>query len=1181
MGQLLQKFITRTFILAALGFLALPAFSQAQTVTSERGFEVIVSAASGGTDQESIRDIDALLKSPQIANVRYVFSPDEQRMLRSVGKTALAASRKFTLPDELDFARLAAHVRSQNWRIRIEPAEIRFLVNQPLPQSPANTKTSSNTGAFHSTPNGASRSSANFEALLWALRNTGQKIAIALDDLTSYFVNGIAGEDIGLARSAPESSDRSRKITIAVLDSGVDFGHPEMADQLYENEPECRALAQHTKCLKDAASATGASSFSISSAKKLCDQQFLGKDFDGNGYPLDCSGWNLTGRSAPGSTVWGDNDARDNIGHGTHIAGILSASNKDGGGVFGVIQNSRILPVKVITASPTEPVRPKEVGGPTLHPTSGPATASTTLPAPNETDLKAERGLGDLVARGILYSLRSGAQIINMSLGWPADVDSNLMTQMIDLARSRGVLIVAAAGNDGTDALIRPCIFEGVICVASHDPDGAISHFSNHGTGVDIAAPGLGILSIFPTSLTSRIFTDRIGYEIKNGTSMAAPYVAGILARLLNAGFSASEAQARLLVGIRSTKPNPRFQRSKSVLVQTGNADLELALKAAPRPFLFPTTKKPILAKWNRLDQSIKFSIELENYWTSASDVTIHPSMISTQAGSQEVSIRQSVLRQGKWMTGEKRKLSMDLDINSKRMDSELLISLQIRGQDAATGKTFQDTRYVSVEVVAMPSAEDKEIEVKSYLGDRNLISLIPKSSLRTIKNLDGQLNQDYLAVYPYGTKTKLILLEEGTKEDGSSFRVEKSREIESPTGSLLVLQRIDLNGDNKSDYVFVWKQNPNASTRYPTFNFRFFDRDLNPLELEFDGKRSAEANFGNMVSVITDKFQWIKSGKRRFPAWISRGTTPDAEKPAYDPWNPSPLDLPNFRFYVWSNQGLRTISNAGKTPVAFFPPSREDLKSGKLKALWVSGTGTDQVYEVSEVFDNAVQSSRLADFGGIRTIRPTMIAPIFDLSSSGLSEKDDIAGAAFFSESYRAAQRVTGFSSRNNVFYDAILNPLSKTDAVATVIAGFIDDQQRDSSLTVSQTIYEMQVHETKRNGATEVVASTSLKKFSFMPGFFFQKLFFPLVGLDSNSQLKIPLIYLAQGLGTGNAMEVTAVKREFGKIVGLSRPARLRLMTPQGCESMGDPLDASGTVPARVAYICEDRVMFVPLIY
>ncbi|MDZ4083202.1 MAG: hypothetical protein U1E10_09720, partial [Bdellovibrionales bacterium] len=84
-----------------------------------------------------------------------------------------------------------------------------------------------------------------------------------------------------------------------------------------------------------------------------------------------------------------------------------------------------------------------------------------------------------------------------------------------------------------------------------------------------------------------------------------------------------------------------------------------------------------------------------------------------------------------------------------------------------------------------------------------------------------------------------------------------------------------------------------------------------------------------------------------------------------------------------------------------------------------------------------------------------------------------------------------------------------------------------------------------------------------------------------DSGSKRRLPMIYLAQGFGTGISMEVTAPRYENGRLTGLVRPAKLRLVAPEFCESMGDPLEASAETPARVAFVCKDRVLFVPLKY
>jgi hypothetical protein len=604
------------------------------------------------------------------------------------------------------------------------------------------------------------------------------------------------------------------------------------------------------------------------------------------------------------------------------------------------------------------------------------------------------------------------------------------------------------------------------------------------------------------------------------------------------------------------------------MIIQTGNADLEKAFSVKAQPLILATTKRPLLVKWDRIQKQVKLQLEMMNHWAEAKSVSL--SLEIDGASAKDASFIQKTISTNSWKTGEKKLFPVELQILNDRLDSELLAKLKIESVDAKSGQTKSETRYVALEIVSVPSSGDREIENRSYSGDSSLIVALGNSLLRTVQSLDDGLSQDYMAIESQGANTRLILL----KEAGNQFRVSSSATIPAPKGTLLVLHRVDLDGDGKSDYALVWKQAPNAGTRYPLFNFHFFDESMKPLSLVFDGKKATEATYGNSISVITDKFQWLKVGSRKVPSWISRGSTPESEKPTFDPWNPKPLDLPNFRLFYWGEAGLKTISLADKTPVAFFPASREEMKSGRLKALWVSGDGTDQIYETSLIYDQKVHDLKQADLGGYRKIRPTMIAPIYDLSSDRRAGAGEVMAAGFFGESFRAAQRITAFSTSNGPIFDSILTPLSKTDAIASVLAGFVSPQTGGSVFT--QTIYELQYHE-----VSDGVVSTSLKKFSFMPGFFFQKLFFPAVGEDTVSSRRLPMIYLAQGFGTGISMEVTAPRYEGGRLTGLVRPAKLRLVAPEFCESMGDPLEASSQAPARVAFVCKDRVLFVPLKY
>jgi thermitase len=171
----------------------------------------------------------------------------------------------------------------------------------------------------------------------------------------------------------------------------------------------------------------------------------------------------------------GDNNPQDEDGHGTHVAGLSAAATNNGLGVVGVGRDASILPVKVF-------------GG---------------------------RG-GIAVADGIVWAADNGAQVINMSLKIG---DFQALRDAVAYAKSRNVLMIAAAGNDGNTAVNLPAGYPDVMAVASSDPDDARSGFSTYGNWVDVAAPGSNLHSTFPGS-----------YGGASGTSMASPVVAGLAA---------------------------------------------------------------------------------------------------------------------------------------------------------------------------------------------------------------------------------------------------------------------------------------------------------------------------------------------------------------------------------------------------------------------------------------------------------------------------------------------------------------------------------------------------------------------------------------------------------------------------------------------------------------------------
>lgn len=177
----------------------------------------------------------------------------------------------------------------------------------------------------------------------------------------------------------------------------------------------------------------------------------------------------------------------DKYGHGTHVAGIAAAITNNGKGVAGVGFNSNLMNVKVLG----------DTGS----------------------------GYYSWVASGIIWAADNEAKVINLSLGGSSPSDT--LKNAVDYAWGKGAVLVAAAGNNNSDAPLYPAYYENCITVAATDQDDARAYFSNYGDWVDIAAPGVSIFSTMPNH------RNRIGvlnYGSLSGTSMSTPHVAGVAA---------------------------------------------------------------------------------------------------------------------------------------------------------------------------------------------------------------------------------------------------------------------------------------------------------------------------------------------------------------------------------------------------------------------------------------------------------------------------------------------------------------------------------------------------------------------------------------------------------------------------------------------------------------------------
>jgi len=380
---------------------------------------------------------------------------------------------------------------------------------------------------------------------------------------------GQAFEDLwGLHRiRAPEAwaLSRGEGVVVAVVDTGLDYEHPDVGDNVWVNPGE-----------------------DLNGNGVVDESDWNGIDDDANGFIDDLRGFDFANSvDADGDGFYdgpddvSDPDPFDDLGHGTHVSGIISAVGNNGLGVIGVAYRAKLMPLKGFSADGT--------------------------------------GNDALLWRAVLYAVMNGASVVNNSWSCSPMCPRNpLAEEVARVAVAHGVVIVTSAGNARSDVVRNsPENLREVITVASTGQDDALSvDFSNRGWLVDLAAPGgnppsppsvfvpgRNILSLRSSVDESALpFALDEDYFRSRGTSSSAPHVSGAVALLLSARPGLGYEEVRRLL---RQSAKDLGEPGHDYLMGAGRLDARSVFDHPPLPDLGAALTSPLPGSLFGLDSGV------------------------------------------------------------------------------------------------------------------------------------------------------------------------------------------------------------------------------------------------------------------------------------------------------------------------------------------------------------------------------------------------------------------------------------------------------------------------------------------------------------------------------------------------------------------------------------------------
>ncbi|MBF0367263.1 MAG: S8 family serine peptidase [Oligoflexia bacterium] len=940
-----------------------------------------------------------------------------------------------------------------------------------------------------------------FFAYQWGLKNQGQTIYRDLDDIHLEEIIGLPGSDIHWVTPQLRPSPSNTTI-VAVLDSGVDLDHPDLKQSIALNSKECDGDKLPLKPESDK---------------------------DGNGYIGDCMGWNFVSTKKEG-----DERPFDDSGHGTHIAGILAAQINNNIGIAGVSPSLKILPVKVL-----------------YQQDQGDRTSLAT------------GTLSDRLAKGILYAIKRGAGVINLSLGWPLSLDTSYLRNSIAEALKRNIVVVAAAGNNNHSSPIFPCAYKGVICVGAITANGEMASFSNFGGHVDVTAPGDNILSTYPTKLTPDFFSVN-GYEIKNGTSQAAPFVAAVAGMLKGQDPSLSNEEVYAKIVSSARGPNANHQQEKFTL--KGVVNLELALSSLSdnsSPIVLPDFKDMPEVVIDDVAHAFSYPLTIKNFLAPAKNVEIS---VRAFVANQELKLASSKFIYPYLGSSDSRTLTLSGVIDDLDVDNTLRLEVSV------TYANENHHYFSELKISRMPGFFSPTIISKEILPDSKLRPMIA-----TV------LDPHFLSSYPqYYMESKM---REGEESRGLKINIFKTtsalleayqplaRTLQIPqANSLISVMFMDMNGDGQGDYIVttICKQGESKFILYSYFNAKgelFSQIRFIPETVVLNYKKARYLPFKNAPAIPV----WIDEGK--IPAldlnpdpWEEDATLESKELKAKHLYYLAPTKTADGTTsfetrivdnFAWDKRVRKQLSldwNSDIELLDALPQSLQEKAEGVMKTILSIGKNYNKKYYIMELstkkLPGFIASDRQAqqDYLYFRFLpldnsgKHLEAAYLFPLLTTPAADNQAINTLLAVHEN-NTTVNLNYLDSVHRKIISSTYRHQEMRDHVLSVLASHA---LGDDRFTFLQSKSNLILHHLSTQTLTEKVSMRPLTRFSFMPGSLYQEFFYPLLAEGK------PALYV----------DATEINRKDIYILTtddqqqLISPIRFNLKVPTGCKAMNPSL-------------------------